>query len=269
MTDAPDPRPTSTARWQQWGSRGLTKARNAGVQTGRWAHRAWERLVASLGDEAPARPDPTQPPPGPLVEHRDAPTVISVPARGYVYSFHLHVTFAWSSTTTSVRAEALSWYARYFTPHAVQRLTRLATDAARDLAPHRAAALEAQLIRDLRRQGPWPYRRGAITCQPDVSVRLDDRVREALQPHVDRLVELECEWEEHLRQVQYAERLSRRWIALLSAHLDATGADPDFADARRHMLAAHEAAAEWIDDLLAQRPRTRHTTDPPPQQRRP
>ncbi|MEV1332214.1 hypothetical protein AB0J20_21885 [Micromonospora costi] len=111
------------------------------------------------------------------------------------------MSFAWSSSS-SVRAEALNWYARYFTPHAVQRLVRLATDAARDLAPHRAADLEMHLQRVLAEQGPWRYERGdvAVTCQPDVSVRLD----------------------EHLKQARCAEQLSQRWIGILegAAHVN-------------------------------------------------
>ncbi|RLP92801.1 hypothetical protein EAD98_20700, partial [Micromonospora sp. CV4] len=39
-------------------------------------------------------------------------------------------TFAWSSQE-SLRSEVLSWYVDYFQPHAIQRLTRLAAEAAR------------------------------------------------------------------------------------------------------------------------------------------
>ncbi|MFC3502632.1 hypothetical protein ACFOOK_16865 [Micromonospora krabiensis] len=258
MTDGPDAEPTATGRWRQRGMRRLTSTRDRSVRVGRWLRHHWERLADSLQDEPPARPDPTPPPPGPLVEQRDAPRLITVPARGYVYSFHLRATFTWSSAT-SLRAEVLSWYAGYFMPHAIQRLTRLATDVARDLAPQRAAELETHLQRVLAAQPPWSYRRGdvQVTCEPDVAVRLDDRIRRALQPHVDRLVALDCELDEHLRQATHAEKLSGRWAAILNAQRTGDDADRDaeLAEARRHMLDRQRAAARWIDELLAHRRR--------------
>ncbi|MFI7608175.1 hypothetical protein ACIBTV_23935 [Micromonospora sp. NPDC049366] len=271
MTDGPDADPTATGRWRQRGLRGLTSTRDRSVRVARWLRHHWERLADSLQDETPARPDPTPPPPDPLVEQRDAPRLISVPAKGYVYNFHLRATFTWSSTP-SLRAETLSWYAGYFMPHAIHRLTRLATDAARDIAPQRAAELETHLQRVLAAQSPWSYPRGAVrvTCEPDVAVRLDDRIRQSLQPHVDRLVTLDCELDEHLRQARHAERLSGRWAAILNARRggDDTDRDSDtdeeLAEARRHMLDRQRAAARWIDELLAHRHRPHPGPLPPP-----
>ncbi|WBB68150.1 hypothetical protein [Micromonospora sp. WMMD812] len=250
MTGAPGTEPTSTGRWRQRAIRGLTTTRDASLRSLRGVQRGWDRMLTSLQDDPPARLDPTPPPPGPLVEQRDVPGMIVVPARGYVYHFQLHVTFAWSSST-SLRAEVLSWYAQYFTPHAVQRLTRLATDAARDLAPHQAAELETQLLRTFAEQAPWTYRRGdvEVTCAPDVSVRLEERIRRRLQPHVDRLVALDCELEEHLRRARHAEQLSRRWVAILNDHLDADD-DEDLAEARDFLLSRQRDAARWVEDLL-------------------
>ncbi|MEV4657189.1 hypothetical protein [Micromonospora sp. NPDC049301] len=275
MTDAPDGRPKPADRWRHWGVRALSNTRNASVSGWRWWARTWDRLVAALQDEAPvgrgAAPSPT----GPLVEQRDAPRLIAVPARGYVYSFYIRATFAWSSPA-SLRAEVLSWYVRYFEPNAIQRLTRLAADAARNLPPNRAADLEVALQRALADYPVWRYRRGevVITCRPDAAVRLDERILPALKPHIDRLVKLEYQFDEQLRQARYAEELSRRWTAILNEHVDET-ADQDITDARDHMLTAQQDAARWINELLSHNPE--HPTDPapspspsiPPQQTRP
>ncbi|MFG1841545.1 hypothetical protein ACGFH8_24350 [Micromonospora sp. NPDC049175] len=254
MPDAPDGRPRPADQWRHRGIRGLTVARDVSVRGWRWWARTWDRLVAALQDEAPVGSAADPSPSGPLVEQRDAPRLITVPARGYVYSFHIRATFAWSSPV-SLRSEVLSWYVQYFQPTAVQRLTRLAADAARDLPPHRAGDLEVALQQALADDPEWTYQRGdvVITCRPDAAVRLDERIMPALQPHVDRMLKLEYQFDEQLRRARYAEELSRQWTTILSAH----GEDQDIADARDHLLDTQREAARWITDLL------HHHADPP------
>ncbi|MDG9673761.1 hypothetical protein [Micromonospora sp. DH14] len=256
MADAPDGRPRPAEPRRHWAIRSLTATRDTSVRSWRWWARNWDRLVAALQDEEPVGLAAPATPSGPLVEQRTAPRQIVVPAQGYVYSFHIRATFAWSSTV-SLRAEVLTWYADYFMPQAIQRLTRLAADAARELAPHRAAELEMHLQQTLAAQGPWRYQRGdlEVSCAPDVAVRLDEHIRRAVQPQIDRLVNLECRLEEHLRQARYAEELSRRWVAILDDHLAVAGGDPDLATARQHLLSRQRDAVRWIDELLAQRRR--------------
>ncbi|MGW0213898.1 hypothetical protein ACWDXH_05870 [Micromonospora chokoriensis] len=267
MTDAPDGRPKPTELWRRRGTRALVVTRDGSVRGWRWWARNWDRLVAALQDEAPVGSAAAPAPSGPLVEQRDAPRLIAVPARGYVYSFYVRATFAWSSPST-MRAEVLSWYVQYFQPNAVQRLTRLAADAARDLPPHRAADLEVALQQALAEDPRWHYQRGDITltCRPDATVRLDERIMPALQPHVDRMVELEYQFEEQLRKARYAEHLSRQWATILADDAD----DQDVADARDQMLTAQREAARWITDLLrrndAHPPEQPSTPPIPPQQ---
>ncbi|MEU5909680.1 hypothetical protein [Micromonospora sp. NPDC047527] len=98
------------------------------------------------------------------------------------------------------------------------------------------------------------------------AVRLDERILPALQPHVDRMVKLEYQFDEQLRKATYAEELSRRWVEILSAHAD----DQDIADARDATLTTQKGAARWITEPL--RRHSEHPTDPsqvPPQQSRP
>ncbi|MFG2049063.1 hypothetical protein ACGFIW_16740 [Micromonospora sp. NPDC048935] len=254
MTDAPDGRPRPADQWRHRGIRGLFVARDVSVRGWRWWARSWDRLVAALQDEAPVNSAAAPTPSGPLVEQRDAPRLIVVPARGYVYSFSIRATFAWSSPV-SLRSEVLSWYVQYFQPTAVQRLTRLAADAARDLPPHRAGDLEVALQQALADEPEWTYQRGdiVITCRPDAAVRLDDRIMPALQAHVDRMVTLEYQFDEQLRKARYAEELSRQWTTILGAHAE----DRDVADARDQMLTAQKEAARWVTELLL-----RHTEHP-------
>ncbi|MFF5054889.1 hypothetical protein ACFY1S_17085 [Micromonospora sp. NPDC000663] len=264
MTDAPDGRPRPTDQWRQRGVRGLAVVRDVSVRGWRWWARSWDRLVAALQDEAPVGSGADPSPSGPLVEQRDAPRLITVPARGYVYSFHVRATFAWSSPA-SLRSEVLSWYVQYFQPHAIQRLTRLAADAARDLPPHRAGDLEVALQQALAEDPEWTYRRGEITvtCRPDAAVRLDDRIMPALQPHVDRMVKLEYQFDEQMRRARYAEELSRRWVALLGDDAD----DQEVADARNHLLSTQREAARWITELLHSHNEHPDPVNAPPQRR--
>ncbi|MGC4769884.1 hypothetical protein ACLQ25_13030 [Micromonospora sp. DT44] len=253
MTDAPEQEPRPADLWRQRGVRALRATRDGSVRGWRWWARTWDRLVAALQDEAPVGAGAGPSPPGPLVEQRDAPRLIAVPAQGYVYSFYVRATFAWSSPA-SLRAEVLNWYVGYFQPNAIQRLTRLAADAARDLPPHRAADLEVALQRALAEDPEWSYRRGdvLVTCRPDAAVRLDERMMPALRPHVDAMVRMEYQFDEQMRRATYAEELSRRWTTILGDHLDAD-ADQEMADAREHLLAAQREAARWIGDLLHHR----------------
>ncbi|MEO3774603.1 hypothetical protein [Micromonospora sp. B9E7] len=269
MTDAPDGRPRPTDKWRHRGIRALVVARDGSVRGWRWWARNWDRLVAALQDEAPVGSGAAPTPSGPLIEQRDAPRLIAVPARGYVYSFYIRATFAWSSPA-SMRAEVLSWYVQYFQPNAIQRLTRLAADAARDLPPHRAGDLEVALQQALAEDPRWHYQRGdiVITCRPDAAVRLDERIMPALQPHVDRLVKLEYQFEEQIRKARYAEELSRQWATILNDDAD----DQDVADARDQMLTAQREAARWITELLRRHgdhPPDPPTTPPVPPQSRP
>ncbi|PZF95120.1 hypothetical protein [Micromonospora deserti] len=259
MTDASDPESTSVGRWRQRGTRSLVTLWTASVGTGRWLARRWRRLVAYLQDQEPyPAPYPPPAPPGRLTEQRDPPAPITVPARGYVFNFHVRATFTWSSE--GLRPEVLSWYAQYFLPQAIERLTRLAAERARDVAPHQAGDLEVTLQQALAERGPWRFERGdvAVTCEPGAWVRLDPRVRQALQPHWKRRIALECQYDEQLRRAQYAERLSRRWVAILNEHLDSpvTGGateDQDLTDALRHMMSLQQAAVQWVEDLLRDR----------------
>ncbi|WP_422740499.1 hypothetical protein ACN263_15375 [Micromonospora sp. WMMD729] len=253
MTEAPEQKPEPADRWRQRTVRALRITRDGSVRGWRWWARTWDRLVAALQDEAPVGAGAGPSPPGPLVEQRDAPRLIAVPAQGYVYSFYVRATFAWSSPA-SLRAEVLSWYVGYFQPHAVQRLTRLAADAARDLPPHRAADLEVALQRALAEDPEWSYRRGdvLVTCRPDAAVRLDERIMPALRPHVDAMVRMEYQFDEQLRRATYAEELSRRWATILDDHLD-VHPDQELADAREHLLAAQREAGRWIAELLHHR----------------
>ncbi|WP_373684380.1 hypothetical protein [Micromonospora thermarum] len=224
----------------------------------------WSLSVARKVDAA-AKEGPPPPPPEEPIERRESVGPFTVPARGYVFAFSVRAAFTWSAQ--GLRPEQLAWYAHYFMPQATQRLTRIAGDLARAVPPHRAGELEERLQRVLGRQEPWAFERGGktVTCRPEAWVRLDERVRRALQPYWERLISLDCEYEEQTRRAQYAERINRRWAAILD---DLAGADvPEdlrekLARAREHMMAEQRAAARWTGDLLRQRRRQENLFEP-------
>lgn len=271
MADNPDPAPAAGGgpppdartgqRWRRWGESALTTGARLSVETGQWLSRRWGQVVALLrGMEPAAAFGPPPPPPGRLTERRDAE--LAVPAQGYVYVFHVRASLMWWSE--GLRPEDLSWHAHYFQPHAVQKLTRLAADLARTLPPHRAGDLEVRLQRAVD-AADWAFSRGGktVTCEPEIRVRLDERVRRALLPYSERLVTLESEYELHLARARRAEQLARRWTGILQEFAAgpvpaAAGptAEENVVDAVRRMTALQKIAARWVEELLRDRPRT-------------
>ncbi|MEU5939637.1 hypothetical protein ABZ807_10645 [Micromonospora sp. NPDC047548] len=227
-----------------------------------WKHHlapAWQKLKTAAAAELPP------PPPDELIERQEALAPFTLPAQGYVFTFTVRAVFTWSAK--GVRPELLSWYARYFMPDAIRRVKRVAAEQARAFPAHRAGELEVSLRRALDEQDrpPWHYRRGQVhvACRPDVSVRLDERVRQLLQPHSERLIDLECQNDLYTRRAQYAEQLNRRWAAIMDEFVDhpapgeaGEAIKEELNRARRHLMEEEKAAAQWNQKL--QRDRRRH-----------
>ncbi|MEV0808207.1 hypothetical protein [Micromonospora sp. NPDC050200] len=227
-----------------------------------WKHHlapALKNLKAAVAAETPP------PPPDEPTERQEASAPFALPAQGYVFTFTVRATFTW--TATGVRPDLLSWYARYFMPDAIRRVKRVAAEQARAFPAHRAGELEVSLRRALDEQDrpPWHYKRGRVhvACRPEVSVRLDERVRQILQPYSERLIKLECQNDLYTRRAQYAEQLNRRWKAIMDEFVDhpAPGEaeeaiKEELNQARRHLMEEEKAAAQWNKKL--QRERRRH-----------
>ncbi|WP_018215716.1 hypothetical protein [Salinispora vitiensis] len=215
----------------------------------------WLLTLARTVDTA-AKQGPAPPPPQEPIERREPAGPITVFARGYVFTFTIRADLTWRSQ--GLRPDQLAWYAHYFLPPATQRLTSIAADLARTVAPHRAGELEAQLQRKLAQQEPWSFERGGqtVTCRPEAWVQLDERVRQALQPYWERVIALDCRHEELLRRARYAEQLNRRWSAILDDLPDADVPEAvreGLARARERTLSEQRAAARWSGELLRQR----------------
>ncbi|MCW3840997.1 hypothetical protein ONA70_12895 [Micromonospora yasonensis] len=193
---------------------------------GRWRSR-WRDHAARLRDQARERANEWWPKVRPLLDQfrwsdepqpavtivdRRVPPALLVPAQGQVYGFVVRATFTWSSD--AVRPELFGWYVDYFQPLATQRLRRIAARCARETPPHRPREVENALYEALTGDDapPWRYERGevAFTCELDVSVHLDERVRRLLQPYWDRRIALECERDLDRRRAEYEEERNRR-----------------------------------------------------------
>ncbi|MEU2614512.1 hypothetical protein ABZ570_23450, partial [Micromonospora sp. NPDC007271] len=266
MTDASGGKATRQVSRPPSTGRGRQVARQTGRRLVAGLHTLWGNLLPLLQKLWAAADGDVPPPPvdeGLKLEHRETLSPIVVAAKGHVFSFTVRTVLTWSAT--GLRPEVLIWYAGHFRPAAIQRLRRIVADRARDVAPHRAGDLEVALQTALDEQAPWRYERGDVTveCRPEVwSVRQDDRVREALRPHWDRLIELECEYELYVTRARYAEELNRRWVALLDEMVDdpaggeeAEAIAEELSRARRHMAAEQQSAAQWSAELLRDRRR--------------
>ncbi|MFJ8579995.1 hypothetical protein [Micromonospora sp. NPDC093277] len=263
MTDVSGGKANPPSRRPRWIDRGWEQVRRAGprlvaARRTLWGHLlpAWRRLQAAAEGEV------LSPPSDELVEFRERTGPITVAAKGHMFTFGVRAVLTWSAT--GLRSETLTWYARYFLPAVIQRLRRAAADRARDLAPHRAGDLEVALQAAFAEEGPWRYTHGGMTveCRPEVWVHHDERVRQALRPYWERMIELECQYELYLKRARYAEELNRRWVTIAKEFVDdpaggeeAKTISEELARARRHMAAERQAAARWSADLMRDRDR--------------
>ncbi len=212
----------------------------------------WSRLSTWLSHLfAPLEPVPvpTPEPVGALTLRRDLAGPIVVPARGYVYDFQIHAVLTWMSD--GLRRDELVTWSQRFTPRARHALSRLAANATRNFPAHRARDVEVELNRALTGK-PWCFQHGDITvrCRADVSVRLDDRVKEYLQPSWEKRIKMEADHEVSLRRAQLADQLSRRWLSIM----DNLRGSPAAASAAR--LADKELAEVMRDLSVEQRETT-------------
>ncbi|MFU8871712.1 hypothetical protein [Micromonospora sp. SL4-19] len=271
MTDESGAKATAPDQRPRWTDRGRERVRQAAPHLLAILRTGWARLLPLLQRLwAAADGDvPAPPPPDDVVEFREVARPISVAAKGHIFTFTVRAGLTWSAT--GLRPEALTWYARYFMPAVIQRLRRVAADRARELAPHQAGDLEVALQTALGDEGPWRYAHDgvAVECRPEVWVSHDERVRRALRPYWDRLIELDCQYELYLKRARYAEQLNRRWVAIMEEFVDdpaggeqARAVTEELARARRHMAAEQRAAAQWSAELMRDRQRQARIFEP-------
>ncbi|MEW2332333.1 hypothetical protein AB0880_31585 [Micromonospora chersina] len=198
------PAPDRRERRERW----LVRARQLWAVTRRGAERLWVAARPLLDQ---LRWQEAEPSAVTLVDRRAAPTVL-VPAQGQVYHFVVRATFTW--TSHNARPELFGWYVDQFQPQALQRFRRIAVRCAADIPPDRPrafmVALEGAMTGD--DALPWAYERGevAFTCEPDVSVYLDEPVRRLLQPYWDQRIALEWQRDLDRRRAEYAEEQRAR-----------------------------------------------------------
>ncbi|MGW4157361.1 hypothetical protein ACWEDF_29875 [Micromonospora chersina] len=198
------PGPDWRERWERW----LARARELWAVTWRGAERLW-RAARPLLDQL--RWQEAEPSAVTLVGRRAAPTLL-VPAQGQVYHFVVRSSFTW--TSHNARPELFGWYVDQFQPQALQRFRRVAVRCAADIPPdHPRAfmiALEGALAGD--DALPWTYERGEVTftCEPDVSVHLDESVRKLLQPYWEQRIALEWQRDLDRRRAEYEEEQRAR-----------------------------------------------------------
>jgi hypothetical protein len=215
----------------------------------------WARALAWLRERfMPVEPAPAPQPVGALTLRRRMPEPVVVPAKGYVFDFQLHAIFTWISD--GLPFDQLDACSHQFMPRARQALSRLASQTAGDLPPHRARDLEVALNRAFDGKS-WHYRRGDATvrCRAEVWVRLDDRVKEYLQPSWEKQIKMEADHEVNLRRAELVDQLSRRWLSILdnlrgspAAPSAAQLTDKEFAEEMRKLAGEQRDA---VDRLLS------------------
>ncbi|MDG4827578.1 hypothetical protein O7635_37530 [Asanoa sp. WMMD1127] len=226
----------------------------------------WRLFVERLG-RALRGPEPIPttvfippPPPDTVKVRRQSATPIIVAASGHVFSFNVHATFIW--TGHRMHREELSEVAQRLTPFAVRKLTALSAARARQYPAHHARELEIELQDALDGSGEWPYvlDEVRVTCRPYVWVEIEDRVKEAIRPYREKLIQLDCDHDVQMRRAAYAEALSRQWRTVLTELLDdplADGAakltETELANVVSEIVAERKEIAARLQKLLEDR----------------
>jgi hypothetical protein len=185
---------------------------------------------------------------------------VVVPASGYIFNFHVYATFIW--TSDGLPRELLSASSQHFMPYAIRELTAIAAGRARQYPAHRAHELEVDLQELLNRKGAWRYVRDGVevTCRLHVWVQLEDRVKQAVQPYWEELIKLDCEHDVKMKRAEYAERLSKQWLSVLTDLVGSPVADgaaqmteQEFAAVVQSIMAERKAATEKLNTLLEEK----------------
>lgn len=187
----------------------------------KWLVLGWRWLLSVLrgpvpAEEPPSEPEPLPQPPGRLRERRSLASPLVVPASGYIFDFNVYATCVWGSTGL-YRAELVD-AVRYLMPYVVREMKALAANEGRHHPPHHAEQFEIRLQQILANRDVWRYRWGGteVTCRASVWVGLDERVKRAVEPYWEQLIKLDCEHNVQLKKVEYANRLSREWLDVLT-----------------------------------------------------
>jgi len=196
--------------------------------------RRWGQRIATFF-RGPEGPPPPTPPSHASTRQRLASPIV-VPARGHVFSFHIHASFLW--TGDDVFEDDLQLLARSSMSSARRELRQIAADLARTREPQEARELEIEINRIAGKLGRWNYKRQGKTyrCRPYIRVELDERVKDQLMPIWERQIRLQGEHEVELRRARLAEERSIRWLEVLERLAE-------------HPLAA--AAARLTEEQLA------------------
>lgn len=194
-------------------------------------------------------PEPPEPPtdagpeePTGTVDVRSSTENYAIAARGSVFEFRLQFQFIWSADGMT-ESELTDWAAE-FESEARRKVLYLATVVARDLPAHQAREVEIELVKRITEEY-WEFTHGDIIlyCRPAVRVRLDPKVRDALEPIFRRRVELQAEHENGILRAELVEHLHTRWAEVLDRLSDSPLAVPaarlterEFADVLRQMI---------------------------------
>ncbi|GAA3290243.1 hypothetical protein Dvina_02025 [Dactylosporangium vinaceum] len=164
----------------------------------------------------------------------DAP--IALAAKGEAFDFYVRPTFTWrAEDMVRTRFEEL---VDAYTPDALQALRDRAERLARAFEPHRSQDLEHEINRLLAARnwalGPKHER---ITCQPEVFVLPDRRVREAMQPYWRQRIEMQTEHELAMRRAELTRERTQAWSRAMAA------LETDSRNRHAAALVGHEAFA--------------------------
>lgn len=170
-------------------------------------------VTTPLAETAPAEPVESDEQ-SESVESVVEAAVLTVPAEGEMFDFHLLPYFRWTSSTLSY-AELHQRVVR-LEPGARAKLVRRAWTVSRNHPPEDPEAAEKAINRELR--AGWCYEDGKhlIRCRPRVGVRMDPALRELVQPF--RLTERRMREEHDLLRLkaEQAQALTDVWLKVIA-----------------------------------------------------
>lgn len=193
---------------------------------------------------------------GSLIARRDLPEPLLPLAQGGVFGFRVYVCLTWIS-------ERLDEFAveNGIEQHTLWIHTQV-REYAREIAgahpPHHVAEVQAGINERLRAGfEPFSIGVGVLTCQARIRVAPDDKLRDRLAAHTERLIDVENEHQLRVQRAKLMHGLANEWLAMLdllrehpmTAHANRL-TDKNFADVIANMTEKRGDKTERLIRLL-------------------
>jgi hypothetical protein len=211
----------------------------------------WQRLILTLiqflsrlvPPDPPPTLDPHEPPdepppvrPGRIITRRHLNQPVNASAQGGTFCFHVYVGLTW--TSDGLDEIAFETAIGQHTPGIQNQIREFARDLAGAHPPQHVTEMQNGINECLRQTfGPFIIGAGTLECRARARVAPDERLRDRLAAHVERLIDIENDHQLRVQRAKLMHVLAKEWQEMLNllrehpmtAHANRL-TDKDFAD---------------------------------------